>query len=328
MVGTIVFIVFLIIIIILAWSSWIIVPEQYKYALEWLGKRDKMLSPGFHLTPLIRLGWFYKIAKAVYIEEWQIPLFKSGELSDSRHEVDLVEFADMSAKVDMNMVVKVSDPIKAAYSSTDPKALMLKLMEAAVSNLLSDVNATEAITLKGEISLGALAKALEPDDSSLKKDPTTNWDDDSPDLPQSKLFKNFKRWGYKILNVTLSDVLLPDEVVLARKKVALSEIDKNVAAKQQEVEKIKADTNLMMEKKKAEGKKFEAELLAHVSAFEVQELIRQNSGMDIKSALELIVSKAKWAAIKDGDAQVFLSDGSTASEGAKFGAGFHSSKKS
>lgn len=328
MVGIIVSILFAVVIIVLALGSWIMVPEQQKYALEFLSKRKKMLEPGFHLIPLIRYGWFYKITKSVYTAEWQIPLFKSGEESHSRHEADLVEFANMSAKVDMHMVVQVKDPTKTAYSSTDPKPLMVKLMEAAVSNLLASVNALEAITLKGEISLGVLAKALEPDDSPNKTNPLFNWSDDSPDLAKSKLFKNFERWGYKILNVTLSDVLLPEEIVLARKKIALSGIDKQVAAKQQAVEEIKANTDLLIQQKKAEGKKYEAQLLAQASAFEVQELMEIKPGMKIEQALELIVQKAKWKAIEEGNAKVFLTDGSIASEGAKFGAGFRSTEKS
>jgi regulator of protease activity HflC (stomatin/prohibitin superfamily) len=325
MLENIVFSVIVAFLVILAWNSFIIIPEQYEYALEFLGKRKKMLKAGFHFISLIKFGWFYKIAKGVYVAEWQIPLFQSEDKGDSRHQINLVEFADISSKVDMYMLVKVKDgcSIKAAYSSTNPRPLMVKMMEAAVSNLLADVNVIDAIALKGEISLVALAKALEPEENRAK----FNWLDETK-LGGTKLFSSFKRWGYKILNVTLADVLLPEEVVLARKKVALSEIDKTVATKQQTVEKIKAETHRLVEKKKADAKKYEAEILANVSAFEVRQLMGENPGMAIKEALELIVQKAKWKAIQEGNASVFITDGSAASKGAEFGAGFHGSKKS
>ncbi len=321
-------ILFLIAILFFAWSSYVIVPEQYEYALEFFGKRQRMLKPGLHLICLIKLGWFYNISKSVYTEVWQIPLFKSGEASSSRYEIDLVEFADMSAKVDMNMLVKCSNSTAAAYNSQDPGYLMLKLIEAAVSNLLSSINATEAITLKGEISLAALAYALEPDDSSIKKDTSFDWSDSSKTLWKTRLFFNFTLWGYKLLNVTLSDVLLPAEVVAARKEVAMSEINKTVAEKQQKVEVIKAETAFKVKGRASYASWYEIEVLSRAKAQEVQALIKNNPGMTVAQALDFIVQKEKWTAIKEGNSQVIISDGSTVSDGAKFGAGFHASKKS
>ncbi len=329
MVEIIVFFAIIVFLTVLAWSSYIITPEQWEYALEYLGKKKKMLKAGFHIVPLIKFGWLYKIAKRVYVAEWQIPLFQSeNESANNRHQADMVEFEDMSAKVDIHMVVKVmsGQSTKAAYSSTNPLPLMIKMMEAAVSNLLSGVSTTNAIKQKGEISLGVLAKALEPTDSRLREDAVFDWRDGSLDLPRTKLFASFARWGYEILHVTLSDVLLPEEVVLARKKVALAEIDEHVANKQQKVDKIKAETYRLVEQKKADAKKYEAEILANVSAFEVKKLMDENPGESIKKVHELIIEKAKWAAIKDGKAQIFITDGSTASKGAEFGAGFSSSK--
>jgi regulator of protease activity HflC (stomatin/prohibitin superfamily) len=118
-----------------------IVPQQTAYIVEFLGKYQKTLTPGFHfLIPVLQNAKYKHSLKEEVLEI---------------HEQEAVTKDNVHINIDGVLYLKVDDPVKASYGAEDPinfcYILAQSIMRAEIGKLTLDNTFQEREYLNQEI---------------------------------------------------------------------------------------------------------------------------------------------------------------------------------
>jgi len=118
-----------------------IVPQQTIYVVEYLGKYQKLLTPGFHfLIPVLQNAKYKHSLKEEVLEI---------------HEQEAVTKDNVHINIDGVLYLKVEDPVKASYGAEDPinfcYIIAQSIMRAEIGKLSLDSTFQEREKLNHEI---------------------------------------------------------------------------------------------------------------------------------------------------------------------------------
>lgn len=318
------------------YDGWLVVAQQWDYIIEIFGSYiGEPLKPGIYVL----FPWFGFVNRRCKVDmRVQIMQLYLDEKNNSQYGGGDVEFEDCSTAIEAFFYFQIIDSSKSTYETSDLYKAVEEKTDSILRTFLGLYKLEEVIKIKSNFYLEAIATLTDfcPDTAltdsdlaQLKKDILNKWGG-------SDFYLSLMNWGIKPISMAISDIQLTESLNKARQTIL--EAEKRVEAKvieQKEAIAEKAITITKAEAKKAafnlesEGLKQREILVGEGRAEQVRKII--SAGVPKVQISKLLVKTKQWEAIEKGGNQVtIIEDGSdgASSQGAKFGAGFSTNKKS
>ena len=318
-------------------DGWTVVPENWDLIVEIFGAYiGKPLKPRLYV--LFPWFGFVKRRSRVFKGVQLMELYLDENVKTGYGGGD-VEFEDCSSKIRSFLYFQIIDSERSTYATNDLFRALEEKTDSLLRSFLGLYKLEEVIKMKSNFYLEAIATLTDfcPDASLtdsdlvlLKKDIQKKW-------RRSEFYRSLTSWGVKPVNLVISDIELTEILDEARRTILTAEKEMESAKIKQEQAKIEKGTAIIRAEAekaaailKAEGEKQREVLLGEGSYEQIKKIAA--AGIPKGQISKLLIKTKQWEAIeKGGNTVTIIEDGSSngsASNGAKFGAGFSTNKKS
>jgi len=296
-------------------------PHKHQDIVESLGRYiGKPLKAGPHLF----FPWFNmeKIRARVFMGEQKLELYLDEKSSDSGD----VEFQDCSASLKAFFFFEITDAEKATYDIGNVLKSVSEKAEHILRAFFGVYTLDEAIALKGFFRLENVISLIDKSkDSSerLKLTPEEfkQMNAGFAEVKDTSFYETLSNWGVNPKSFIISDIDIPKEIKEQRARVLIAEKDREIAVIA--IETARQNKKTLIINAEASAKK--AAIEGQGEAQRIKNLA--DGGLDSQSAIDYLVAKEKWGAVKSNPNTTLIIGDSEANKGAQIGAGIGATTK-